>query len=86
MKHQAPIQYDTNSESPFFRYTDEQGRRHVVWFEDARSIGKKLQLITEYGLDGGGVWQAHTQFSARNMALDQILSRPKSLTSLCDLL
>ena len=69
MKHQVPIQYDTRSESPFLKYTDEQGRRHVVWFEDARSIGKKLQLIIEYGLGGGGVWQLTLSFPQGTLLL-----------------
>ncbi|MFA5528650.1 MAG: LysM peptidoglycan-binding domain-containing protein, partial [Peptostreptococcales bacterium] len=30
------IQYDETTQSPFFRYRDEQGRMHEVWFEDAR--------------------------------------------------
>ncbi|MFO6495551.1 MULTISPECIES: glycosyl hydrolase family 18 protein [Bacillus] len=62
MKHQAPIQYDKRYESPFFEYTDEQGKKHIVWFEDSRSIGKKMQLMREFDLDGGGVWQLTLSF------------------------
>ncbi|ASB89454.1 glycosyl hydrolase family 18 protein [Bacillus sonorensis] len=62
MRHQTRIQYAKEYESPFFEYTDEQGKRHVVWFEDSRSIGKKMLLMREYDLDGGGVWQLTLHF------------------------
>lgn len=52
----AEIQYDETAQSPFFRYYDEQGREHEVWFEDARSIEAKLALIPEYGLLGASWW------------------------------
>ena len=52
----AAIQYDETAQAPFFRYYDEQGREHEVWFEDARSIEAKLALIPEYGLLGASWW------------------------------
>ena len=38
----AKIQYNTLYQSPFVRYTDENGIKHEVWFEDARSVQVKL--------------------------------------------
>ena len=35
-KYGVAIQYDDTYQSPFFRYTDEGGQQHEVWFEDAR--------------------------------------------------
>lgn len=52
----ATIQFDPVAQSPFFEYTDEQGREHIVWFEDARSIRAKLELVNEYDLAGVGFW------------------------------
>lgn len=52
----ANIQYDTTAESPFFRYYDAEGRQHEVWFEDARSIEAKLNLVNEYDLGGVSYW------------------------------
>jgi len=46
----------------FFVYYDERGREHNVWFEDARSIGAKLGLIDEYGLEGPGYWHIMNYF------------------------
>lgn len=51
----ADIQFDEQSQAPFFNYT-ENGVVHEVWFEDAASIDAKLSLISEYGLRGIGVW------------------------------
>ncbi len=58
----APIQYDTTAQAPFFRYTDAQGRTHEVWFEDARSIQAKFDLIRERGLRGISYWKLGLAF------------------------
>lgn len=63
MRFQSPIQYSTEWESPFFRYTDQTGIRHEVWFEDVRSMGAKMLLIHEYGLQGIGAWQLTLGFT-----------------------
>ncbi|WP_164670780.1 LysM peptidoglycan-binding domain-containing protein [Virgibacillus doumboii] len=50
------IQYNETYQSPFFRYFDEAGQEHEVWFEDARSMQAKYDTIKEYGLRGPGYW------------------------------
>jgi spore germination protein len=55
-KYGAAIQYDTATQSPHFRYTDEQGQQHEVWFEDARSAQAKFDLIKQYNLRGVSYW------------------------------
>ena len=62
LRYNAAIQYDQTAQSPWFRYRDEQGREHEVWFEDARSIQAKLALIPEYGLYGAGYWNLMRPF------------------------
>jgi spore germination protein len=57
MRNQVPIQYSEEFEAPSFRYVDEAGTRHVVWFEDARSFSEKFKLVREYRLRGMGAWQ-----------------------------
>lgn len=52
----ATIQYDEVAQSPYYEYTDDQGREHIVWFEDARSMRAKLELVNEYGIAGVGFW------------------------------
>ncbi|HYF83685.1 MAG TPA: LysM peptidoglycan-binding domain-containing protein [Clostridia bacterium] len=55
-RYYATIQYDTTTESPYFRYTDEQGRMHEVWFEDARSAQAKFNVVKSYKLRGVSYW------------------------------
>ena len=50
------IQYHETYQSPFFRYTDEGGQQHEVWFEDARSVQAKYETVKEYGLRGISYW------------------------------
>ena len=56
LKYGASIQYDTLAQSPFFHYVDEQGHRHEVWFEDARSAQAKFNLTKEFNLGGISYW------------------------------
>lgn len=62
VRYGAVIEYDSYAQSPWFRYTDENGARHEVWFEDARSIQAKLALIPEYSLIGAGYWNLMRDF------------------------
>jgi spore germination protein len=55
-KYGAPIQYDETYQAPFFRYTDEMGQQHEVWFEDVRSMQAKYDLVKEYKLRGLSYW------------------------------
>ncbi|KGP90928.1 glycoside hydrolase [Pontibacillus chungwhensis BH030062] len=55
--HESQIFYDEQSEAPWFRYKDEQGRTHEVWFEDPRSLLAKFELVRDYQLGGLGAWQ-----------------------------
>ena len=52
----AAIRYDETAQAPWFRYVDESGKEREVWFEDARSIASKLDLVTEYGFAGALYW------------------------------
>lgn len=56
VKYGAVIQYDPVAQAPFFRYTDEQGQGHEVWFEDARSAQAKFDLVKRYNLRGISYW------------------------------
>ncbi|WP_042354601.1 glycosyl hydrolase family 18 protein [Bacillus rubiinfantis] len=61
-RYRVPIQYDTTAQAPFFRYTDDAGKRHEVWFEDARSIQAKFDLIKELNLRGMSYWKLGLAF------------------------
>lgn len=56
VQYGATIQYDTLAQSPYFTYKDEQGRDHIVWFEDARSAQAKFDTVKEYGVRGISYW------------------------------
>ena len=60
----AEIQFDTQSQTPYFTYLDEAGQPHEVWFEDARSAQAKFDLLSEYGLLGLGYWNFIRPFTA----------------------
>lgn len=55
-KYNAVIQYDPVAQSPFYRYRDENGTMHEVWFEDPRSAQAKFDLVKEYNLGGISYW------------------------------
>ena len=54
--HGATIRRSAD-ESPSFTYRDSSGKRHEVWWEDARSVQVKLPLVAEYGLGGVFFWR-----------------------------
>lgn len=62
-RNNVEIQYDEIAQSPNFTYQDQNGRKHVVWFEDARSIQAKYDLLDRYGLLGGGYWNIMRPFA-----------------------
>ncbi len=70
----AQIQFDEVSQSPWFRYTDSQGRGHEVWFEDARSIQQKFNLIVEKNLRGAGYWNLMRPFQQNWSLLDYMFN------------
>ncbi len=79
-RYGAEIQFDETAKSPWFRYTDDTGTLHEVWFEDARSIQAKLDLAREYGLLGLGYWNSMREFPQNWVVLNneyQINTEPQ---------
>jgi len=72
LQYGASIQYDEQSQAPFFNYTLD-GVEHVVWFEDVRSIAAKYDLIEEYGFRGGGYWNLMREFRQNWMYVNLII-------------
>lgn len=52
----SSIQYDEISQDPYFFYINENGRLHLVWFQDARSVNSMTQLVMEKNLQGLSIW------------------------------
>ncbi|MEW9503290.1 glycosyl hydrolase family 18 protein [Jeotgalibacillus marinus] len=57
----VPIQYDQAVQAPFIEYTT-NGVDHIIWFEDARSIQAKFNLMKELKLSGMSYWKLGLPF------------------------
>jgi len=70
----ANIRFDAVAQAPFFNYYDGEGRRHEVWFDDARSIEARLKLVEEFNLGGVSYWTTNTYFAPNWLVLDSMYS------------
>lgn len=52
----STIQWDQDSQTPYFVYRDQLGE-HEVWFENGKSISKKLQLVKDFHIRGAAFWR-----------------------------
>lgn len=73
----AQIRFDEAAQAPFFNYTDPAGRRHEVWFEDARSVRARLALVREFGLAGISIWTVNMRNRAGLAVLESEFSSEK---------
>lgn len=62
------VQYNNRDQAPYFFYTDQRGKKHVVWYENAQSAQAKFNLIKEYRLRGISYWVLGEDFP-RNWSL-----------------
>jgi spore germination protein YaaH len=54
-KYKIASGYNALEQAPFIRYSI--GKNHyTIWYENAKSIAKKIELISEYGLHGFSAW------------------------------
>ncbi len=60
----SEIQYNKNSEAPFYEYT-QNGAEHIVWFENALSTAARLNIVNDFNLGGVSYWTVN-QFYAQN--------------------
>ncbi|MFF2480137.1 LysM peptidoglycan-binding domain-containing protein [Paenibacillus sp. NPDC058071] len=63
------IQFDELAQSPYFYYEDVQGNEHVVWYEDARSVQAKLDIVKQFKLRGVSYWVLGVPFPQNWQAL-----------------
>lgn len=66
------ISFDENSKSPYFVYY-EVDNKHIVHFEDARSIGAKINLALYYNLGGISFWTLRSQFTQMWTVINETL-------------
>lgn len=79
-ENNVPIQYDAKAQAPFFRYT-KGGKQHEVWFEDARSIQAKFDLIKELNLRGMSYWKLGLSFPQNWLLITENFNVTKRTTS-----
>lgn len=76
----AEIEYDEQSQAPFFMYYDSRTqKKHIVWFEDARSIDAKLRLVPEYGFAGVSYWNIMRYFPQNWLVASSLFNIDKLL-------
>jgi spore germination protein len=75
----ANIRYDAQTQSPTFKYFDDNRVEHEVWFEDARSIRAKLLLVNKYDLRGVSYWLLGLEFPQNWVVLDSMFNIVKVL-------
>ncbi|BCB01886.1 glycosyl hydrolase family 18 protein [Bacillus sp. KH172YL63] len=61
-ENNVQIKYDQKAQAPHFTYRDKNGKDHEVWFEDARSIQAKFDLMKELKLRGMSYWKLGLSF------------------------
>jgi len=52
----VPIHWDSSSQSPWVRYTDQGGRQHELWFENAYSASVKFDAAHRHRIGGVYLW------------------------------
>lgn len=77
-KYHSAIHFDSISQSPYFNYMDELGKQHMVWFEDARSVHAKYELIHRLGLRGVSYWILGRSFPQNWVLLNDMFSIQKN--------
>lgn len=65
------IEFDLISQTPFFYYYKDN-QRHVVWFDDARSIDAQLRLVADYNLAGVSYWSLNRFFPQNWLVQDSL--------------
>lgn len=70
----SEILYDETAMAPYFYYTQD-GKPRVVWFEDARSIQAKLELLPVYGLKGALYWNLNRENNQNLTVINSTINR-----------
>ncbi len=55
-KQENPRGYNEKLGSQWVRFKTKRGDEHIVWYEDARSMGEKIKLAKDNNLAGFSVW------------------------------
>lgn len=61
-RHHVQIEFNEKEKAPYFRYTDQQNRSHIVFFEDLRTMEALFQLVRSHHLRGLSFWNLAFRF------------------------
>ncbi|MDF2557439.1 MAG: spore gernimation protein [Bacillales bacterium] len=75
------INYDLKAQAPNFQYQGSDGKQHIVWFEDARSIQAKFNLIKEFRLRGMSYWKLGLSFPQNWLLISENFHVEKKISS-----
>jgi spore germination protein YaaH len=73
--HEAVAEMDPVAGQQRYTYTDDAGREHRVWQEDAGSLRRRVELVGRYRLAGTAAWRAEFAGPEVWPALDEALDR-----------
>ena len=51
------IHFDEKSSNPYISYTGSDGTINYIWYEDSRSVEKKISVAREFGIVGVSLWR-----------------------------
>lgn len=54
--------WDEASLSPYYKYSDESGHSHEIWFENEKSLRAKINIQEKYQLGGVSFWRVGAGF------------------------
>ena len=75
----AEIRFAPRAQAPYFDYLDAMQLRRRVYFEDARSIAAKLDLLPEYSLAGIALYSWEKSLRPGNAVLERLYTAEKLL-------
>lgn len=71
LQKRVEIQYNELNATPFFEYS-ENGENHIVWFDDAKSLYAKAELISKFNLLGVSFWTVNNFYEQAWIVLSSL--------------
>lgn len=78
-ERRVEIMYDSTYQAPYFNYIDDEGREHIVWFDNAQSIDARLRLVSDYGLAGVSYWTLNNYFPQNWLVQNELYTVDKAI-------
>lgn len=75
----SSLRFDSAQHAPWFLYTDPESIRHIIFLEDAQSLGEKLSLADKFSLAGISLYPADRPPSYLLQSIERLHSTEKLL-------